>query len=107
MSSHQRDKARFRATGEWKQFRSDMKAASGGTDALTGRPLRGGAQLHHLDQRAENYRDLDPRRFVYLNRKSHEAVHFLYGYYRKDPGIIYRLQNILYSMKEASDENRS
>ena len=100
--NHQRDKARFRATGEWKQFRSDMKAASGGTDALTGKPLRKGAQLHHLDMRPENYRNLDAAKFIYLNRASHEMVHFLYSYFRKDSAIIYRLQNILYRMVEAS-----
>ena len=107
MSSHKREKARFRASPEWKQFRADMMTASGGTDALTGKPLRKGAQLHHLDLRPENYRNMDADKFIYLNRASHELVHFLYTYYRKDPGIIYRLQNILYSMKEASDENRS
>ena len=105
--NHQKEKAKFRTTGEWKQFKADMKKFSGGTDALTGKPLRKGAQLHHLDLRQENYRNLDAAKFIYLNRASHEAVHFLYTYYRKDPAIIYRLQNILYNMKEASDENRS
>ena len=104
---NQKEKAKIRTTPEWKRLKENVRNSQGGLDALTGKPLRKGAQLHHLDLRPENYRNLDAAKFIYLNRASHEAVHFLYTYYRKDPAIIYRLQNILYNMKEASDENRS
>ena len=105
--NHQKEKAKIRATPEWKRLKETVRASQGGLDALTGKALRPGANLHHMDLRAENYWKLDADYFRYLNRKSHDALHFLYSYYKHDPQIIFRLQNLLYAMKEAENANRS
>ena len=105
--NHQKEKAKIRATPEWKRLKETVRASQGGLDALTNKPLRSGANLHHMDLRAENYAKLDAGFFKYLNRKSHDALHFLYSYYKHDPQIVFRLQNLLYAMKEAENADRS
>lgn len=47
------------------------------------------------------YDDLTQREnFIPLNSKSHDCIHFLFDYYRKDPAILDRLKNILDRMVE-------
>lgn len=104
--NHQREKARVRATPAWKSLKATVRASQGGLDALTGKPLRPGANLHHMDLRPENYAKLDPKYFKYMNRKSHDALHFIYSYYKRDPQIVFRLQSLLYEMKEAENADR-
>lgn len=55
-----------------------MKKISGGLDAVTGKPLRPGWNLHHLNE--SRYDDLKPEKFRCLNKQSHEAVHWLSRY---------------------------
>lgn len=49
-------------------------------DAITGKPLRAGWQLHHLDMSDENYEDLNEERFICLNRNSHKIIHEIFRY---------------------------
>lgn len=49
-------------------------------DAITGKPLRKGWNLHHLDMAVENYKDLDDDKFIPLNKKSHEMLHQVFRY---------------------------
>ena len=91
-------KKQFRQTKEWKCFREQMKEKKGGRDALTLQKLRKGWNLHHCDLDAANYRVLEESRFECLNNKSHDVVHFLFNYYKKDPSVIYRLEIILHKM---------
>lgn len=79
-SNSQKEKTKFRNTVQWKRFKAFMKKKDNNRDQLTGRPLRRGWQLHHLDMSVENYKDLNPDNFVCLNRKSHELIHFLFNY---------------------------
>lgn len=79
-SKAQKEKTKFRKTVAWKKFKAFMKKKDNNKDQLTGRPLRRGWQLHHLDMSLENYKDLNPDNFVCLNRKSHELIHFLFNY---------------------------
>lgn len=59
------------------------------------------ANLHHKDLNPDHYKDLeDESHFVMLNKQTHEAVHWLWRYYEKDPEIITRLEKLLNEMKE-------
>lgn len=93
-------KGKFRSTSIWKDFR---KTFSKRKDALTGKKLNKGYNLHHLNLNPERYTDLTEGHFVPLNSASHDCIHFLYGYYRKDPEIIVRLVKILEKMKSLND----
>jgi hypothetical protein len=96
-------KAEFRRTSDWKNFRSEM-LQNFSADYLTGYPLRKGFNIHHLDMRDENYSNLNPERFVCLNKSIHEMVHLLYGYYVKDPDILNRIKDLLDKMIEYNND---
>lgn len=89
-------KKEFRQTKEWKAFREQMKERK--VDALTLQKLRKGWNLHHLDLNALHYGDLSEHKFECLNNKSHDLVHFLYNYYKKDREVLTRLECILEKM---------
>lgn len=90
-------KKEFRKSKEWKEFTKALKEERK-VDALTLQKLRKGSLSHHLDLNPDNYKVLDKANFETLNMKSHEVVHFLYNYYKKDPAIIDRLKDILHKM---------
>ena len=96
-------KKAFRKTKEWKEFSKSLKAERK-IDALTLAKLRRGSLCHHLDLRPENYKVLSPQRFETLNMKSHDVIHFLYTYYKKDPYILRRLERILMKMEMYNNE---
>lgn len=99
MTEDEREKKRFRQTKTWKEFRERLRKSIK-KDYLTGKPLRGKFELHHLDLNQENYQVLDEENFIPLNSRSHSTIHFLYSYYLKDPFILDRLKIILDRMKE-------
>lgn len=88
----------------WKNFRKRVYDLFKGKDPLTLSKLYKGYNTHHLDQRKANYYNLDEERFLPLNKKSHECVHFLYSYYIKDKKIIDRLVEILDKMEACSTD---
>ena len=96
MNFNERKKA-FRKTKTWKDFTKELKAERK-VDALTLAKLRKGSLSHHLDLNPDNYEVLDKANFECLNMKSHDVVHFMYNYYKKDPAIIDRLKDILHKM---------
>lgn len=90
-------KKEFRKSKTWKEFTKSLKEIRK-VDALTKQKLRKGSLTHHMDLNPDNYTVLDPDHFECFNMKSHEVVHFLYIYYKKDPAIIDRLKDILHKM---------
>lgn len=103
-----KERANFRQTGKWIDFRSLIKKMFNNTDPLTLKPLHKGWNLHHLDSRheEEHYTDLsDPNKFMPLNKGSHNIIHECFRYYEKDPEFIKRLEDILRRMKEFKDES--
>lgn len=90
-------KKAFRKTKAWRDFSKELKAERK-VDALTLTKLRKGSLSHHLDLNPDNYEKLSKENFECLNMKSHEVVHFMYMYYKKDPAIINRLKAILNKM---------
>ena len=103
--STQSEKTKFRSSPTWKNFRSEIKEECGGIDCITLSKLRPGANLHHCDLRAEHYEEIsDHSRFSFLNKATHDCVHFLYRYYDKDPDVLKRLEVILEKMKKYSTD---
>ena len=96
MTFNERKKA-FRRTKTWINFTKELKEERK-VDALTNAKLRKGSLSHHLDLNPDHYEILDKELFETLNIKSHDVVHFLYNYYKKDPAIIDRLKDILHKM---------
>lgn len=99
MTENEREKKRFRQTKAWKEFRERIRKKTK-IDCLTGKPLHGKWELHHLDLDPNNYQVLEEENFIPLNSRSHSTIHFLYTYYLKDQSILDRLKIILDRMKE-------
>ena len=93
-------KSKFRQSKEWKAFRIKIAEKQGKKDIITGKPLRRGYNVHHCDMSAENYDKLIEENFIALNKNSHDAIHFLFRYYQKDPNILGRLKEVLDKMME-------
>jgi hypothetical protein len=106
MTQAQKEKNEFRKSRPWREFRHEMEGLSLGIDALTCKPLHNGWNLHHKDLRHEHYKDLSPENFCCLNSKSHEAIHFLYPYYKKDKFILERLKKILDEMEALENDSK-
>lgn len=94
----------FRKTRTWKEFTKELKEERK-VDALTLQKLRKGSLTHHCDLRPEMYKDLNPFKFETLNMKSHDVIHFIYNYYRKDKTVLKRLETILEKMYLFSENN--
>lgn len=93
----QKEKSKFRASSKWKNFRSYL-AKKRKVDYISQRPLRSGFNVHHCDEK--HYDLLDEERFYCLQKSMHQVVHRLYTYYKKDPTIIERLEEILQKMQK-------
>lgn len=77
--NNQKAKQKFRASKRWKEFRDRVRHEQI-NDPVTGAKLTRMAQLHHKDLNEEHYEDLSVRdNFVFLNRKTHDTVHFLFS----------------------------
>ena len=95
----QSEKKKFRMSAAWKKFRQHMKKITNGIDWITKLPLTKTWNLHHLDMRDKNYKDLsDITKFMPLNKDTHEFIHWLYYLWRKDAGILTRIECVLFSM---------
>ena len=97
-------KAEFLRSLKWKLWRYYLVDYYENKDQLTLKPLRPRFNIHHLDMREENYQVLVEDRFRPLNSESHDCVHFLYRYYKKDPFIIDRLRKILDLMVKYNED---
>lgn len=96
----QKEKSKFRQSAKWKKFRANLKKRRK-VDAVTNFPLRSGWNLHHLNLDSSRYTDIsDEKNFECLNKKTHDMIHFLFTYYRKDSEILSRLKKILDRMKK-------
>lgn len=104
MNDNQKLKSKFRNSKTWKQFRHKINVKQNGKDYITGAKLRKYANLHHCDLNVEHYDDIsNEEHFVYLNNGCHDAVHYLWTYYKKDETVIDRLVEILNRMKEINN----
>lgn len=99
------ERAKFRATKEWKELRKWFKENQK-EDPVTLKPLGLRFNLHHMRcekkfKEKQYYEDLsDKDNFLALNSETHKIVHYLYTYYVADPDILKRLESVLEKMKE-------
>ena len=95
MTANSDMKKKFRGTKAWKTFRESFNKEK---DAITNMKLYKGWNCHHMDLNPDNYDKLIKENFVPLNMQSHEFIHWIYNYYRKDKDVINRLLTILEKM---------
>lgn len=90
----------FRRSDTWKKFKHKCRLHTS-KDYITKDPLVRNWNLHHLDLDITRYDDIsDMNRFMPLNPKTHEMIHELFKYYKKDPNVINRLKVTLEKMYE-------
>ena len=87
MTTEQKQKNKFRQSAKWKRFRAYMKKKYK-VDAITGKPLRPGWQLHHMREDWSTYKDLDEKYFLCLNQLTHKALHWLERYDKKTGELL-------------------
>lgn len=93
------DRRQFRRSSKWKRFRIECKIHYARLDYITGKQLRRDWNLHHLDLRVSNYDNLsDIRKFLPLNKDTHEFIHWLYNFYKQDKNILKRIESVLVKM---------
>ena len=93
-------KAKFRKTKEWREFRKIIFDKQNGKDIITGKKLYKCYNVHHLDMSADNYDKLIEENFIAVNKATHEALHFLFRYYKNDKDILNRIKQVLEKMTE-------
>lgn len=99
MNDSQKKKRNFRQSKKWKELRHRIHVKQEGRDPITNKKLLKGANLHHKNLDEREYENLSNEEwFVYLNKATHDVVHFLYRYYVNDKDIINRLTNLLDEM---------
>lgn len=97
-----KEKANFRNTALWKTFREHMASKYNNRDAITGEKLRKGWQLHHLDLDAEHYKDLIEDHFIPLNVGTHELIHRLFLFCKKEAQVE-KMKSALQKMYELNN----
>ena len=90
-----KEKSLFRSTSIWQNFRKECNEYSNGLDVITLRKLPKRWENHHLDLSPKNYCKLIKKNFAPLSNKSHDTLHYLYEYYRKDKDVLKRLKKYL------------
>ena len=93
-------KAKFRKTKEWREFRKIIFDKQNGKDIITGKKLYKCYNVHHLDMSDDNYDKLIEENFIAVNKNTHEALHFLFRYYKNDKDILNRIKQVLEKMTE-------
>lgn len=97
MTKEAKHKQKFRASAKWKKFRVYMKKKYK-VDAITGKPLYPGWQLHHLDMSDDHYEDLNEENFICLNRNTHKIIHEIFRY--DVESYLQNMHKYLHKMKE-------
>lgn len=94
MNKTQKEKRNFRASKIWKAFRKQKMNEQKSIDPITKKKLRKFWNLHHRHVTADTdeYQDIsNPEHYVCLNSATHDALHWLYRYWKDDPEIIERI----------------
>jgi lantibiotic modifying enzyme len=94
MNKTQKEKRNFRASKVWKAFRKQKMNEQKSIDPITKKKLRKFWNLHHRHVTADTdeYQDIsNPEHYVCLNSATHDALHWLYRYWKDDPEIIDRI----------------
>lgn len=93
MNESQKKKRNFRSSKKWKLFRHKKNVEQHGLDPITKKKLCKGCNLHHRNLSEDDYENLDNEDdFVMLNKQTHDSLHWLYRYWKKDPEILDRIK---------------
>ena len=98
------DRKKFRKSKIWKEFKAKCRLHTF-KDYITKEPLNKDWNLHHLDLNVLRYDNVsDMKRFMPLNSKTHEVIHELYKWYKKDHKVLDRIKETLEKMEELTNE---
>lgn len=93
MNNSQKKKRNFRASKKWKEFRHRMNVKQKGIDPITKKKLIKGCNLHHRNLSAGEYENIDNEDdFIMMNHATHEALHWIFRYWKNDPEILDRIE---------------
>lgn len=93
----------FRHTEKWHAFRAKCRLRTS-TDFITKQPLAADWNLHHLDMNHSRYDDIsDVKHFVPLNKETHNTLHILYRWYKKDHNVLERIKATLKKMEKLTN----
>lgn len=95
----------FRKTNAWHKWKAKCRLHTS-KDFITKEPLCRNWNLHHLDLNVQRYDNItDMNRFMPLNPKTHEIIHELFKWYKKDHKVIDRIKKTLDLMEEYTNGN--
>lgn len=98
------ERAKFRKSHKWKAWRQKCRLHTS-KDYITKSPLGKTWNLHHLDLNIQRYDCLDDmNRFMPLNEKTHEIIHEIFKWYKKDHKVLDRIRFTLEKMEEYTNE---
>ncbi len=98
-----KERSEFRKSDKWHKFKAKCRLHTS-KDYITKEPLCRMWNLHHLDLNTKRYDNLDMHRFMPLNPKTHETIHELFKWYKKDPKVLDRIKETLEKMWEYTNE---
>ena len=99
-----KQRAEFRRSDAWKKWKAKCRLHTS-KDYITKQPLERGWNLHHLDLNIQRYDHIDDmKRFMPLNKKTHETIHELYKWYKKDHKVLDRIKAALDMMEKYTNE---
>ena len=97
------ERAAFRKSRKWKEFRAQCRLHTN-KDFITKDPLGKDWNLHHLDLCVQRYDHIDDMsRFMPLNKETHETIHTLFKWYKKDHKVLERIKVTLDQMEDLTN----
>mgnify|MGYP003436763636 CR=1 FL=1 len=100
-----KERQAFRKTDAWRKWKAKCRLHTT-KDFITKEPLCRNWNLHHLDLNVQRYNHIDDmNRFMPLNPKTHELIHELFKWYKKDHKVIDRIKKTLDLMEEYTNGN--
>ena len=100
-----KERQAFRKTNAWHKWKAKCRLHTS-KDFITKEPLCRNWNLHHLDLNIQHYDNItDMNRFMPLNPKTHEVIHEIFKWYKKDHKVIDRIKNTLDLMEEYTNGN--
>ena len=95
-----KERAAFRKTDAWHKWKAKCRLHTS-KDFITKEPLCRNWNLHHLDLNIKRYDNIsDMNRFMPLNSKTHEVIHEIFKWYKKDHKVLDRIKQTLDKMEE-------
>lgn len=95
-----KQRSEFRKSDKWHKWKAKCRLHTS-RDFITKEPLCRNWNLHHLDLNIQRYDNIDDmKRFMPLNPKTHEIIHEIFKWYKKDHRVLDRIKKTLDLMEE-------